>query len=59
MTIFFSVTIFFSPTYEQCFDQNLQRGEKKLICEEKHQGFFSLNENSKDQNGLQHQPEPL
>ena len=49
---------FFSSMYEQCFDQDLQR-EKKLICERKHQSFFSLNENSKDQNRLQHQPEPL
>lgn len=49
---------FFSSMCEQCFDHGLQR-EKKLICERKHQSFFSLNENSKDQNGLQHQPEPL
>lgn len=49
---------FSSSKCKQCFDQDLQR-EKKLICEEKHQSFFSLNENSKDQNRLQHQPEPL
>ena len=30
-----------------------------LICERQHQSCFSLNENSKDQNRLQHQPEPL
>lgn len=49
---------FFPSMHKQCFDQDLQR-EKKLICEGKHQSFFSLNENSKDQNRLQHQPEPL
>lgn len=40
-------------------DLALRRGGGMLIDGEQHQSPFLLNENNKDEDRLQHQPEPL